>query len=754
MYQDHYTEKAANIVTAMMTEAERLGHTFVGSEHLLLAMLTDGNNVGAALLRANRVTLQRFQQALLQEIGSGDPVHLNETAYTPALRRILRRAEQKRSSVLRVSSERLLESVLLEEQCGAVMLLRGMGVSLSLLRAACGRQCRPELAAQTDFDAKSCPNLAKYAAELTDPVFADRIDPLISRNREADQVMQILMRRTKNNPVLVGKAGVGKTAIVEGIALRIVQGDVPEMLQHCVLLRLDLASLLAGARYRGDFEERLKACIDEAADNPQIILFIDELHTITGAGAAEGAMDAANLLKPRLARGELRMIGATTEDEYRRHIEKDSALERRFQPVHVEEPTESAAEDMLNGLRGKYESFHKVKIGSDAISAAVRYSARYLHARALPDKALDLLDEACAAARLRKECFLCEAAEETAPQLQITAAEIERLISEKTGIPAETLTEPETEKLLRLEHTLRERIVGQEEAVSAAAQAIRRSRAGLRSAGRPIGSLLFLGATGVGKTELARCIADVLFDGHMIRMDMSEYAEKHNAARLIGAPPGYVGYEDGGTLTEKIKRQPYSVVLFDELEKAHPDVLMLLLQILEDGRLTDGQDRNADFSQCMVILTSNLGAEEMQKTGIGFSGAETPYAEQKNRLLSLLRNQLRPELLNRIDETVVFRTLSEADYLQIAEIQLRQLAARAAAAGCQIMWNTEAVHALVKDADTAHGGARAVRTAVTQHAEPLLADEILRGGKGTFRFCMRNGVLAAEAVRNYECGLQ
>ncbi len=749
LYQDNYTEKAARIKEEMLRQAEQLGHTFIGSEHLVLAMLHDGNNVGAAILRANRVSPQRFREALVREVGSGDPIRLTPSAYTPALRRILRRAEQKRSDALLVSSERLLEAVLHEEQCGAVMLFRSMGLSLNLLRAACSRQCSPVPAEQPRFDAKQCPNLAKYAADLTDPAAAERMDPLIGREHEIAEVMQILLRRTKNNPVLIGRAGVGKTAIVEGLAQRILRGEVPEMLRDRVLLSLDLAALLAGARYRGDFEERLKACIDEAADDPRMILFIDELHTITGAGAAEGAMDAANLLKPRLARGEIRLIGATTDDEYRRSIEKDAALERRFQPVYVAEPDEAGAEQMLRGLRQQYEHFHNVTIGGDAIHAAVRYSARYLHDRALPDKAFDLLDEACAKVRLRA----MHDDAETASELTVSAAEIEHLISEKTGIPADTLTESETDRLLRLDRLLREKIIGQDEATAAVTQAIRRSRAGLSGAGRPIGSLLFLGATGVGKTALVQCIADVLFDGHLIRMDMSEYTEKHNAARLIGAPPGYVGYDDGNSLVERVRRQPYSVVLFDELEKAHGDVLTLLLQILEDGTLTDGQGRKADFSQCMVILTSNLGAEEMQHTGLGFSGAASAYADARTRLMDTLRKRMRPELLGRIDETVVFRTLTDADYMRITEMQLAVLRERSAARGCVLSWEAGAVRWLKDHADTAHSGARAVRPAVTQLAEPLLADQILRGCSGAIRLCVREGQLTAETVCAAESGV-
>ena len=732
MQNEAYTQKAEAILARTKQEAEALGHSFVGSEHLILAMLADGSNVGAAILRTHRVPFQRFRQAVTDEIGCGEPSVLGEDALTPALLRIIQRAERHACPAQPVSSESLLRAVLEDPQCGASVLLRGMGISLSLLRSVCGQQLQDAPAEAADcpaFDSKACPALSRYARNLTDPQTAAHFDPLIGREAEMRQVMQILLRRTKNNPVLIGTAGVGKTAIVEGLAQQILHGTVPPALAGKVILSLDLTALLAGAKYRGDFEERLKACMDEAAADPALLLFIDELHIIAGTGAAEGAIDAANVLKPRLARGELRIIGATTEEEYRRQIEKDAALARRFQPVRIPEPTAEDAAEMLCGLRHNYESYHHVEIAPDAIRAAVEYSVRYLHDRALPDKALDLLDEACAAKRL--------SGAQSSP-VAVCRRDIELAVSEKTGIPAETLTEPETQRLLHLEEILRRRVIGQDEAVCAVSQAIRRSRSGLRQHGRPVGAFLFLGATGIGKTALAQCIADELYGGSCIRIDMSEYMEKHSAARLTGPPPGYVGFGESRTLCERVRRAPYSLILFDEMEKAHPDVLSLLLQILEDGRLTDSSGLTADFSECLLILTSNLGADVLQNGVIGFADAEASESAQKEQLLSVLRRTVKPELLNRLDAAIVFRRLNNSDLVQIARLHLHDLAERAAACGTVLTWTPEAEQLLIAQADTAHGGARAIRTALKQYAEPLLADSLLREKAGARQLCVRN----------------
>lgn len=715
MQKEAYTQKAAAVLARARQEAEALGHSFTGTEHLILAMLADGSNVGAAILRTHRVTLTRFRQGVLDELGRSAPSQLGEDSATPALIRI-RQAAERAAGEQPVSSEGLLCAVLGDPQCGASVLLRGMGISLNSLRCACVQE-QQDMPGSPAFDRRACPALAKYARHLTDPLTAERFDPLIGRERELGRLMQILLRRSKNNPVLTGAAGVGKTAIVEGLAARILRGTVPPALTGKAILSLDLTALLAGARYRGDFEERLKACIDEAAGDSSLLLFIDELHMIAGTGAAEGAVDAANILKPQLARGTLRIIGATTADEYRRRIEPDAALARRFQPVAVAEPDAEEAAVMLNGLRRHYEAYHHVAISQEAIRAAVTLSVRYLHDRALPDKALDLLDEACAAKRLA-------AGAEDAPAVGRT--DIAEAAAQKTGIPAETLTASEAQRLLHLEDALKRRVIGQDAAISAAADAIRRSRSGLRRRGRPVGAFLFLGATGIGKTELARCIADELYAGSCIRTDMSEYMEKHAAARLIGAPPGYAGYGESMTLAERVRRAPYSLLLFDEIEKAHPDVLSLLLQILEDGRLTDGSGITADFSECMVILTSNIGAELLQTCAIGFADPADTEPQQQARLLSELRRTMKPELLNRLDAAIVFRKLDHGDLSRIARLQLSDLADRAAACGTALTWTPEAEAFLAAQADTAHGGARAVRTALTQYAEPLLADRLLR----------------------------
>ena len=754
MQEESYTRKARQIIINAKTEAEQLGHSFIGSEHLILAMLHDGSNVGAAILRTHRVHLQRFQQAVLQEIGKEAPVQLSEEAYTPALRRILRNAEKIKAHAADqpvVSSENLLLAVLKDEHSGAAMILREMGVSLNALRDACG---------QTDFlsgepgdgfpqfDKKSCPTLAKYGKNLTEPLSADQTDPLIGRETEIQQVMQILMRRTKNNPILIGEAGVGKTAIVEGLAKRILSGKVPEALRKKVILSIDLTALLAGAKYRGDFEERLKACMDEAANDREIILIIDEIHMISGTGEAEGAIDAANEMKPRLARGEIQLIGATTEEEYRKVIQKDAALARRFQPVRISEPTPEAAIEMLHGLRPQYEAFHAIDIGSDAIEAAVQYSVRYLHDRALPDKALDLLDEACAACRLKSvKTPAVHVYEENAESWYVPSVhtdDIESIVSEKTGIPVKKLTESETDRLLHLEETISGRIIGQEEAVSAVANAIRRSRSGLRGQGRPIGAFLFLGMTGTGKTELAKAIADELFAGSCIRIDMSEYMEKHTASKLIGSPPGYIGYDEGSSLVDRVRRSPYSVILFDEMEKAHPDILSLLLQILEDGTLTDGQGVKANFADSLIILTSNLGAEQLQKGVIGFSDALHSENEQQQKIISILKKSIRPELFHRLDAAIVFKKLSDEDYEKITALQLNGLASRAKECGTELKWTPDAVRFLMHQADTEHGGARAIRTAMAQEVEPLLADSLLRKKEGAKLLCVRNGRISVE----------
>lgn len=759
MELDCYTKKAQQILESAHSHAEQLGHTYVGSEHLLLAMLRDGNNVGAAILRTNRVYLRNYHQTLVREIGKGNAVQLTEDAYTPALHRILKAARELAYNGGQglAGTEHLLQAVLQEEHCGAVSILRTMGIEqpARLFHTGDSMSADPLLLSHAGIDEKRCPMLMKYGKHLTDPNLADRFDPLIGREQELRRVMQILLRRSKNNPCLVGVAGVGKTAIVEGIAKRILQGDVPAALRDKAIVSLDFTAMLAGAKYRGDFEERLKTCMDEAAAQSNLILFVDELHIIVGAGAAEGAIDAANIMKPRLARGELQIIGATTDAEYRKHIEKDAALERRFQAVSIDEPTPQAAADMLKGLRSRYEGFHHVQISDGAIDAAVQYAVRYVHDRALPDKALDLLDEACASLRLQASprVLPIDGEMETAAELHpatelLDEAVVAAVVSSRLGIPVQKPDVAEAETLLRLEETLSRKIIGQDKAISAVAKAIRRSRSGLRQGNRPCGSFLLLGPTGVGKTALAQELAALLYDGNLIRLDMSEYMEKHAVSRLIGAPPGYVGYEEGGLLIERVRKKPYSLVLFDEMEKAHPDVLNLLLQILEDGTLQDAQGNRADFSNTMIILTSNIGAESAAGQPLGFLGSGSGDGAQ---MLTRAEKMLRPELLHRLDERIVFRRLSAEDYHTIARQQLSALAERMRTLHCAFSWSEESVSLLCEKADTAHGGARALRGYIVREVETLLADSLLKDGAGARQLCVRDGVPVVAEVVSADC---
>lgn len=754
MQSDQYTKKAKQIIESALAHAEQLGHTFVGSEHLLLAMLRDGNNVGAAILRTNRVHLRNYHQALLKEIGRGNAIQLTEAAFTPALCRILEHAKKlaQQQHQAAAGSEHLLLAVLHEEQCGAAAILRTMGISdpSQLYRAAREGVTDGVQLPNISFDEKRCPTLMKYGKHLTDPMIADTFDPLIGREQELRRIMQILLRRNKNNPCLIGTAGVGKTAIVEGVAKRIVQGKVPPALRDKAIISLDFTAMLAGAKYRGDFEDRLKACMDEAAAQSNLILFIDEVHIIVGAGAAEGAIDAANMMKPRLARGDLQIIGATTDSEYRKHIEKDAALERRFQAVQIAEPSPATAIAMLQGLRSRYEQYHHVQIDDVALQAAVQYSVRYIHDRALPDKALDLLDEACASLQMQTPLSQnltdndMELATELTPTLpHLQESNIAAVVSARVGVPVQNPDQCEATALLHLEETLSKQIIGQDQAIKAVAAAIRRSRSGLRQGNRPWGSFLLLGPTGVGKTALARMIAEQLFEGNLIRLDMSEYMEKHAVSRLIGAPPGYVGHDEGGLLIDQVRKKPYSLVLFDEMEKAHPDVLNLLLQILEEGSLQDAQGNRADFSNTMIILTSNIGAENAVGQPLGFVGED---AQQGVQMLHQAQKMLRPELLHRLDEQIVFHRLTEADLHTIALRMLTQLRDRMAALQCGFSWTEESVSHLCAHADTTHGGARALRAYLVREVESLLADSLLQKGKGEKILCLQNERLTITEV--------
>lgn len=754
MQSEQYTKKARQIIEAALAHAEQLGHTFVGSEHLLLAMLRDGNNVGAAILRTNRVHLRNYHQALLKEIGRGNAVQLTEAAFTPALCRILEHAKilAQQQHQIAAGSEHLLLAVLHEEQCGAAAILRTMGITdpAQLYRAAKESGADGLQLPNISFDEKRCPTLMKYGKHLTDPIIAETFDPLIGREQELQRIMQILLRRNKNNPCLIGTAGVGKTAIVEGVAKRIVQGKVPPALRDKAIISLDFTAMLAGAKYRGDFEDRLKACMDEAAAQSNLILFVDEVHIIVGAGAAEGAIDAANMMKPRLARGDLQIIGATTDSEYRKHIEKDAALDRRFQAVQITEPSPATAIAMLQGLRPRYEQYHHVQIDDAALQAAVQYSVRYIHDRALPDKALDLLDEACASVQMQTPPMQnmtdhdMELATELSPTLpHLQESNIAAVVSARVGVPVQNPDACEAAALLHLEEVFSAQIVGQDQAIKAVADAIRRSRSGLRQGNRPWGSFLLLGPTGVGKTALARMIAEQLFEGNLIRLDMSEYMEKHAVSRLIGAPPGYVGHEEGGLLIAQVRKKPYSLVLFDEMEKAHPDVLNLLLQILEEGSLQDAQGNRADFSNTMIVLTSNIGAENALGQPLGFAG---DASQQGAQMLHQAQKLLRPELLHRLDEQIVFCRLSQENLHTIALRLLKELRERMATLQCGFSWSEESVLYLCTHADTAHGGVRALRSYLVREVESLLADSLLRRGKGEKFLCLQNDQLTIAEV--------
>lgn len=753
-HQERYTAKAVTVLETAVQSASQMGHTYVGSEHVLLAFLQEGANVAASVLHMQNVRTRAVQQAIAASMGRGEVTVLTEASMTPALRRILQSAEQllAKSGARLVGTEHMLLAILEESACSAVAILHALDVSCELLTEACAEACA---ACGTGFsaagleppDRKRCATLLKYGKLLTDPIALRARDPLIGRTKEVERLMQILARRTKNNPCLIGEAGVGKTAIVEGLAKLFLQGGLPDNLRGKHLVSLDLTAMLAGAKYRGDFEERIKSVVDEVAEAGNIILFIDELHTIVGAGAAEGAIDAANILKPQLARGELQIIGATTVQEYRRHIEKDSALERRFQPVFVEEPTPEAAFAILRGLRENYESFHRIKIDDTVLRSAITLSERYIHDRYLPDKAIDVLDEACARAKMQAQkqpqtgfslqeqpmtleglhAALVKQREQTEPDpVALTSQDLAQVVSTWTGVPVSRITAAENEMLLRLEHSLRERIIGQDAPVHAVSAAIRRGRVGLQDPNRPIGSFLFLGPTGVGKTELARVLADCLFDcgENMIRIDMSEYMEKHTVSRLIGSPPGYVGHEEGGILTERVRSHPYSLVLFDEVEKAHPDIFHILLQILEDGTLCDAQGRRVDFRNTLIILTSNIGAELLQAGGLGFAA---DGAQADARVMEAVRKQMRPELLNRLDAITVFRMPTDADFYQITQKLLGQLAGRAMQLGYTLRFSPEAVQALADAPDRARYGARSIRRRITEEVEDLLSRQILDG---------------------------
>ncbi len=781
---NNFTQKANEALNLAITSAEGLGHTFVGSEHILLGLSRATGSVAATVLNKNGITAEKIEDIMKKTVGAGNPTSLTPDYFTPRANNVLAVAAQgcKNLNKTQVGTEHILIAVLSEGDNYAIRYIRKLGGDVAYLTSAAlkaagieydyGKNSASKDAVKKDKDSNA-ENLEKYGRDLTADAKNGRIDPVIGRNSEINRVMQILCRRSKNNPCLIGEPGVGKTAIAEGLAIKLAEGDVPDILADKRIISLDLTGMVAGTKYRGDFEERIKAVIDEACERDDVILFIDEIHNLIGAGAAEGATDAANILKPYLARGEMQVIGATTLTEYRQNIEKDAALERRFQPVQVGEPDENDAIEILKGLRGRYEAHHNVKITDGAIESAVKLSARYINDRFLPDKAIDLIDEAGSKLRLaashdnsehkirEQEIADIEKQKNDAIENQdfekaallrdrlnamtentdksaeiigtVDSALIAEIVSEWSGVPVTQLTKEESERLLNMEEVLHNRIIGQSEAVTALAKAIRRSRVGLKDPNRPIGSFIFSGPTGVGKTELCKALAEAMFgsENAIIRLDMSEYMEKHTVSRLIGSPPGYVGFDEGGQLTEKVRRNPYSVVLFDEIEKAHPDVFNILLQILDDGVLTDSQGRRVNFKNTVVIMTSNLGARLIteKKTSFGFgvteNEQESDYNSIKQMVLEELKKAFRPEFLNRIDDTIVFHKLNTDEIGKIARIMLNKLAARLKAMDIEIEFADSAVAEVASKGFDAVYGARPLRRAIQNNIEDLISEQIL-----------------------------
>lgn len=789
-----FTERANVALNNAVQTAEDLGHTYIGSEHILIGLAKDSGTIASTVLANHKVTAEKLIEQIKQSVGVGIPTQLSPDDFTPRSKNIVELAmiTARSMGLSLVGTEHLLLAIIREGHSFAVNLLSQLGASLQdivndINKAMMGEAPRDGIPGKPGMprgDGKksgySTTTLDQFGRDLTVLAKEGAIDPVIGRQAEIERVIQILSRRTKNNPVLIGEPGVGKTAIAEGLALKIVSGEVPEPLKDKRIVTLDLTGMVAGTKYRGDFEERIKNAIDEVINAKNVILFIDELHTLVGAGSAEGAVDAANILKPSLARGDMQVIGATTLDEYRKHIEKDAALERRFQPVMVGEPTEEEAVDILKGIRDKFEAHHKVRITDEAIDAAVKLSVRYIGDRFLPDKAIDLIDEAASRVRLRdhtapddikeleqriktigeekaaavnaqdferaaslrdEERALNEKLQKAKTKWQeksldasgeVTAEEIAEIVSSWTGIPVKQMTTEETNRLLNLEKELHERIVGQEQAVTAVARAIRRGRVGLKDPKRPIGSFIFLGPTGVGKTELSKALAASIFgdENAMIRLDMSEYMEKHTVSRLVGSPPGYVGYDEGGQLTEKIRRRPYSVVLFDEIEKAHPDVFNMLLQILDDGILTDAQGRTVSFKNAVIIMTSNVGARLItdKKGGLGFMASSSISEEKiKESVLGELKNTFRPEFLNRVDDIIVFSRLTKENIQEIAGKMLDKVKGMAAELGIKITFSPEVIADIADAGYDEVYGARPLKRAIQTKIEDKLSELMLEG---------------------------
>ena len=788
-FESRFTNKAKTALKLAQESAIELGHSYLGSEHLLLGLIKEGSGVAASLLQSNGITEEAVENRIADILDVSPGKEVQFRGFTPRTKKILELSlvEAGRNRSKYIGTEHILLAIIKEGGNVALSILVDLGVQLQNFYADLMRAMGDENPISPSphgmppaSQNTQTPTLNQFGRDLTDLAREGRFDPIVGRDREIERVIQILSRRTKNNPCLIGEPGVGKTAVAEGLAQRIVSGDIPEVIKDKRVFTLDLSAMVAGAKYRGEFEERLKKAMEEIIRAQNVILFIDEMHTIIGAGAAEGAIDASNILKPSLSRGEIQVIGATTITEYRKHVEKDAALARRFQPVTVGEPTIEETIQILEGIRDKYEAHHGVKITDEALEAAAKLSSRYITDRFLPDKAIDLMDEAASRSRLEsltppshmkeledalesvanekdeaiknqefeRAAKLRDKEQEIKKELdknredwkkstavhssEIRADDIAAIVAIWTGIPVKRLAEEESERLRNMEQVLHRRVVGQEEAVSAAAKAIRRGRVGLRDPKRPIGSFIFLGPTGVGKTELSKAIAEAIFgdEDAMVRIDMSEYMEKHTVSRLVGSPPGYVGYDEGGQLTEKVRRRPYSVLLFDEIEKAHPDVFNILLQILEDGILTDAQGRRVDFRNTIVIMTSNVGARmitEPKLLGFGSETADADYQKIKDNVLGELKRTFRPEFLNRIDEIIVFHQLSNENIKKIAHIMLETLKTRLSANGVSADFSDEAVELLAKEGFDPIYGARPLRRAIQSQIEDLFAEEMLDG---------------------------
>ena len=783
-----FTEKAERAINLSQESAMKLGHSYVGTEHLLLGLLREGTGVAARVMQGQGVTEEKVLKEIDELIGRRESGSKQPSDFTPRTKRVLEISllEARRLGHSYIGTEHLLLGIMKEGESVAVRIMADLGVDPQKMFNDLVKMLSEDAPVasgepKSTSSQTNTPTLNQFGRDLTEMAREAKFDPIVGRDKEIERVIQILSRRTKNNPCLIGEPGVGKTAIAEGLAQKIVEGNIPEMLKDKRVFTLDLSSMVAGAKYRGEFEERLKKAMDEVRRAGNVILFIDEMHTIIGAGAAEGAIDASNILKPALARGEIQVIGATTLNEYRKYVEKDAALERRFQPITVGEPTQEETIDILKGIRDKYEAHHRVKITDGALEAAAKLSARYISDRYLPDKAIDLIDEAASKVRLKaftappdvkqleeqleklskeKEDAIRSQEFEKAAGIRdkermlkaehekikgdwyqknqtrtdaVTEDEIADIVASWTGIPVKRLAEEESERLLKLEDVLHERVIGQNEAVKAVAKAIRRGRVGLKDPKRPIGSFIFLGPTGVGKTELSKALAEAMFgnENAMIRIDMSEYMEKFAVSRLVGSPPGYVGYDEGGQLTEKVRRKPYSVLLFDEIEKAHPDVFNILLQILEDGRLTDSQGRVVDFRNTVIIMTSNVGGRmitEPKRLGFVVDGDHTKdYEDMKSNVMGELKKMFRPEFLNRVDDIIVFHPLSEDDIRSIVGIMLNVLVKRLEQNSITLEINNESKDFLAKKGFDPVFGARPLRRSIQTMIEDRLAEEMLEG---------------------------